>query len=340
MVFKIDIKKLFKTIEDLVFSKTNIKLAKINNIPNESSKVKEMPINLIRSLRNNNNNLIFIDINNNKSNNKENLYKNKDVISNNIRDNNTEKKIERKNAALKIKKDKNFKTIMDYTDDELNDLDYELALKYDKRNYLELYISLLKTNNDIIYTFFYNKDYNTRIIKIDIFLIEFTIEYTINALFFDDDSMHKIYVDEGSFNFYYQLPPIIYSYLISLCINSLLKLLAFSNDAISNFKEEISKKNFKCKLMKLRKLLRIKIILYFVLSTIFLLFFWYYLSMFGAVYRNTQDHLLKDTLISFILSFLFPFAINLLPGLCRIPALSHQKSEKCLYNMSKFINIF
>ena len=338
--FKIEIKKLFKTIEDLVFSKANIKLAKINNILNESIKVKEMPINLIRSLRNNNNNLIFIDINNNKSNNKENLYKSKDVISNNIRDNNTEKKIERKNAALKIKKDKNFKTIMDYTDDELNDLDYELALKYDKRNCLELYLSLLKTNNDIIYTFFYNKDYNTRIIKIDIFLIEFTIEYTINALFFDEDSMHKIYVDEGSFNFYYQLPPIIYSYLISLCINFLLKLLAFSNDAISNFKEEISKKNFKCKLMKLRKLLRIKIILYFVLSTIFLLFFWYYLSMFGAVYRNTQDHLLKDTLISFILSFLFPFAINLLPGLCRIPALSHQKSEKCLYNMSKFINIF
>ena len=34
---------------------------------------------------------------------------------------------------------------MKYIDEEKNELTYELALLYDKRNYCEYYISLLKT---------------------------------------------------------------------------------------------------------------------------------------------------------------------------------------------------
>ena len=34
---------------------------------------------------------------------------------------------------------------MDYTDDEINDLSYDLALKNDKRSYWQFYISLIKT---------------------------------------------------------------------------------------------------------------------------------------------------------------------------------------------------
>ena len=62
--------------------------------------------------------------------------------------------------------------------------------------------------------------------------------------------------------------------------------------------------------------------------------------MFGAVYKNTQYHLLKDTLISFGLSMLYPFGIYLLPGLFRIPALADpNKKRECLYKFSKLLQI-
>ena len=62
--------------------------------------------------------------------------------------------------------------------------------------------------------------------------------------------------------------------------------------------------------------------------------------MFGAIYRNTQYHLLKDTLMSFALSLFYPFIINLLPGIFRIPSLSDQKNKKiCLYKFSKVIQM-
>ena len=87
-------------------------------------------------------------------------------------------------------------------------------------------------------------------------------------------------------------------------------------------------------------ILKIKFILYFIISFIFLSFFWYYISMFGAIYMNTQYHLLKDTLMSFALSLIFPFIINLLPGIFRIPSLSDPKNKKIyLYNFSKLIQI-
>ena len=40
---------------------------------------------------------------------------------------------------------------MEYTDEEKNNLKYELALKYDKRTYIQYYLSLLKTRHIFIF---------------------------------------------------------------------------------------------------------------------------------------------------------------------------------------------
>ena len=62
--------------------------------------------------------------------------------------------------------------------------------------------------------------------------------------------------------------------------------------------------------------------------------------MFCAIYRNTQIHLIKDTLISFGTAFLYPFGLYLLPGIFRIPALSNKRNKRvCLYNMSKLFQM-
>ena len=70
---------------------------------------------------------------------------------------------------------------------------YNLALIKDKRTYCQYYISLLKTKHNLIFALFNNDDYNSRIIKIDLFFIGFVIGYVVNALFYNDDTMHNIY---------------------------------------------------------------------------------------------------------------------------------------------------
>ena len=173
-----------------------------------------------------------------------------------------------------------------------------------------------------------------------IFFIEFTIYYTVNALFFTDDTMHKIYKSNGSFDLDVQIPIAVYSSLISTVLNTLLKLLALTNNDIIEFKQNENKNDVEKRGDNLNFKVKIKSVIYFIISFILLLFFWYYISIFGVIYKNTQIHLLKDTLISFCISMLTPFGIYLLPGLFRIHSLSNpKKNREYLYNFSKILQL-
>ena len=157
--------------------------------------------------------------------------------------------------------------------------------------------------------------------------------------FFIDSTMHQIYEDAGLFNFVYQIPQIIYSSIISAILSALLKSLSLSERNVLDIKHE--KKEFlDRRIPEILKCLFYKFVTFFIVSFIFLLFFWYYLSCFCAIYVNTQSHLIKDSIISFGLSMIYPLGIYLLPGLFRIPALRSQKSNKeIMYKFSKIIQL-
>ena len=252
----------------------------------------------------------------------------------------TDSKIKINSKNVKYNYNKN-DYINNFIEEEINGFSYYFAIKFDKRNYFQYYISLIRTQHSLICALFNNSDYNSGIIKIDLFFIGFSIEYTVNALFYNDDTMHKIYENKGDFDLTTQIPIAVYSTLISAILNYPLNYLALSNDAIINFKQDNTKINLLKKLKELIKILTIKFTLYFIISFLFLIFFWYYISMFGVIYRNTQLNLLKDTLISIGLSLFIPFLYYLLPGLFRITALSNKhKKRECLYNFSKFFQLF
>ena len=195
-------------------------------------------------------------------------------------------------------------------------------------------------NHLFVFTFYINlRDYNSQIIKIFLFFFIFYVHFTVNALFFNDDTMHKILVDKGKFNFIYQLPQIIYSTIISAFINVLIKFLALSEKTILVIKSLKKLEDLDLKVKKTIKILKIKFISFFVITFILLLFFMYYITCFCGIYENTQIHLIKDSILSFTLSLLYPQLIYLLPGLLRISALrAPGKDKECLYNISKLFH--
>ena len=224
-----------------------------------------------------------------------------------------------------------------FNDYELNEMPYKNALINDNRTFFNYYFSLLKRKHLLLFSFCENNDYNSMIIKILLFFFSFALFYTINALFYNDSTMHKIYEDNGIFNFVYHLNQIFYSLIISIVITSIIKYLSLTEKNLLKIKNE-DNKNLDNILKNELNCLKKKFVLFFILSFIFLLFFWYYLGCFGAVYKNTQIHLIKDTLISFGFSLIYPLILNLLPGILRIPSLKN-KNRKCLYNISKIVQI-
>jgi len=246
-------------------------------------------------------------------------------------------KTHNKKSKLNIGKKPNKKLIY-YSDYELNGLSYAEALKIDRRTYPQYYFSILRMKYLLAFAFFANNDYNSKSMKICLFLFIFSLYFTINCLFFRDSTMHKIYVDKGNFNFIYQIPQILYSSLISSAINSIVSYLSLSEKRIIEFKKDriMTEK----KIRNLINCLKVRFVLFFIVEFSLLFLFWYYLSCFCTVYKNTQIHLIKDTLISFGLSLVYPLLLYLIPGLFRIPSLRARRANRtCLYKISKAFHL-
>ena len=116
----------------------------------------------------------------------------------------------------------------------------------------------MKTKHSLIYIF-YNEDYNSKIAKISVQIFDIATLIAINALFFNDSTMHKIYTDHGAFDFLCQLPQIIYSTIISFVLNWLIQLLGLTEDNILKYKDDkMSLLNMNKKYNKLIYVIRIK----------------------------------------------------------------------------------
>ena len=131
-----------------------------------------------------------------------------------------------------------------------------------------------------------------------------------------------------------QLPLIIYSSIISIALFSILDYLALTEDSVLEVKRGKLAKIAQKKANDTLRTSQIKFIFFFILSFLFMLICWYYMTCFCAVYRNTQYHLLKDTLIGFGTSMLSPFAAKLLPGISRIYAI--KKRSQIFFRISQF----
>ena len=258
--------------------------------------------------------------------------KNHKFIMKKLNNNNNDKRKSREITIYKKNKKINF---FDY---ELNTLPFNYALLYDKRPYFEYYKSLIRTKHPIIFTFFVFNDYNILIIKICLFFLSFTVYYGINGLFFSNGIIHKIYKDGGSYNIMSFLPRIILSFFIAYFINTLIKFISLSERDLLKIKRQPTQMKAKKEAQKVKKCFIVKYACFFIISHLFLMLLWYFLSSFGAVYQNSQIFLIINTMISFTLSLIFPFIINIIPGVFRIISLNN-KNKASLYKISTIIQI-
>ena len=326
---KTDLGEYIKSFTDKTFSnnsnifiikdKININNNSINNINNN---INESDIKGDIKVDNNSNNINF-------SNNKYYKTDNSSYIKKRFR-----KKFINNHIYSNYKKN-------NLSDLELNELSYYEAIKYDKRTFCEYYWQLTKSEHVIFFTFFSCNDNNILYIKLSKFIFGMALDLALNVFFFVDKSMHKIFLDYGKYDFIAQIPQILYSTLVSQFLDFILKYVCLTEKdiyKIKQFEKEKDKFVAKKNIFKSIKYMKIKILLYFLVSFIFMCFFWYFISAFCAVYKNTQLFLIKDTMISFLISLLYPFALYILPKGLRIISLNDEKKRlKFLYILSDLI---
>ena len=222
---------------------------------------------------------------------------------------------------------------------ELNNLEYEDALVLDKRGFVGMYWSVLKREHMIIFTFFFHNDYNLYYAKFARFIFLLATDMAMNVFFFSDETMNKLYLSYGKYDFVQQIPQIIYSKLLSNFIEVFLCFLMLTDKHYYQIKS--LSKNDKKEIFKIIKKARMKLIIFFVFTFLVFIFYWYLITAFCAVYVNTQIVFIKDSLLSYAFGSLTPFIIYFFPVLFRHISLRCKCCEwKCMYTLSEIIPFF
>ena len=81
--------------------------------------------------------------------------------------------------------------------------------------------------------------------------------------------------------------------------------------------------------------MNIKLYIYFAFTFLFFGIYWYIISIFCGVYRNTQIHFIKDSIISFSIGLIYPFILDFIIASLRICSLRDPKKRfKFIYALT------
>ena len=232
----------------------------------------------------------------------------------------------------------NLNVLDDY---ELNNLSYKEALKMDKRTFLQIYFNMIKKKHLILNAFFSPNDFNINYFKFSKIIFLFATNFAMNVLFFFDESIHKIYINSGIFNLLQQLPQIIYSTIVLVFFEFIISFLTLSEGELHEIKNNIKnqKEDYLDEIAKTLDCFKVKFIIFFVFSFAMLIFYWYFISAFCAVYENTQIIFIEDSFTCFACSLLYSFLKYLFFTACRLISLRCNKDYficEILYKLGVF----
>ena len=171
----------------------------------------------------------------------------------------------------------------------------------------------------------------------DILVLSMDIHFVVNAFFFNDSAIHQIYEDKGKYNFSFFLPYIILSFIISYFCICFIKYFSLSEKYFIEIKNEEDIIKAEKMISSSKQCLTIKYIIFYTLCFMFQVIFWYYLSSFCAVFKNTQIYLSINSFISFIISIIFPIIYDLIPSVIRLH--SFKAKNECLYKLSIILQL-
>lgn len=217
---------------------------------------------------------------------------------------------------------------------ELNYINFEDALVYDKRNLSETFCTILALKHPLIYLFFIKDKYSIKAIYFSVFLTLTEISLSFNALFYNSSYISKQYHNKGSLNFIERLPKSIYSFVFIVFFGFLFNFLASSKKTLI----EILFYSGDKKIQLLRdaiECMKVKIWIYYFIAFIFSLMVWYFVTVFCAVFQNSQTELGIGAIISICIGTITPILFSFFIFTIRIIGI--KKKSEFFYSMSIYL---
>ena len=236
----------------------------------------------------------------------------------------------------------------------LDNYDYEDAIIYDKRSFWRLYLICIFAKQNILNTFFINSPLDLKPIKLCTFIFIYSCDFALNTLFYFSEKISDKYNYKGTnifwFNLINNLSISLFSSIISFIIVTILALLTNSKDNLEDvFREEEKKLKYNKKykisnktkikildnIYKINNKLKYKILFFLIIEILIMIFFYYYVTAFCEVYKQTQISWIIDSVSSFLISFPIECLLALL--ICLLYIIGVKKRNKFLYKIAMIL---
>ena len=219
-------------------------------------------------------------------------------------------------------------------------MEFDDAIKRDKRGFCEYFYDILKEKQSFAYTFIATDPINTRMIKFILFSLNITLYFVVNGLFFSESFISELYYakeeDETFFSFVPRcIDKVIYTTIVSIFIGYMTDFFFVNEKKIKGiFKRDkenrlILKRNIA---MLIREIKR-RYISFIIMTFFIMLISLYYLLCFNYVYPKTQIEWIKSSILIIIIIQILSVLKCLFEAIFR--AISFKCESEKIYKFSR-----
>ena len=230
-------------------------------------------------------------------------------------------------SSINLKKKQNQDLIYpyekkDYNDNDLDELDYDEALIYDKRTFCKLFLNQLLERQLIANTFWVKNNLKPLSIKVIVLIFNIACYCVINGFLFNEEYVMKI-LRRKSKGFYYFIVDsttrIVYSSIIGAVINIIVGLLFRADKQLRKVQVKYKDNTIILhgEIVKIYKSTKMLYIIFTIFNVCAMLVFIFYLFCFCGVYRNCQADWFEGCFIVIFLMQFVPIVVSLLLAILR-----------------------
>ena len=237
--------------------------------------------------------------------------------------------------------DKNF--FNEYMATSPEDMEFDDAVKKDKRKYCEHMRENLIEDQLITAAFVEEDPLKPRSIKIMIFILHLILYFVVNGLFFSESVVSELYnVDDSEENFFSYLPKsidkIIYTTLVGIAVNIITGFFFVDEKKLKGIlrREKDNIKILKLEVNEFKRNLKVRYIAFISVVSFILLLSFFYLLCFNYVYPYTQIEWIKSSITIFIIMQILSLLKCILETSLRF--LSYKFNSEKLYKISKILD--
>ena len=244
--------------------------------------------------------------------------------------------------VLKVKKNCGDINMEEYLKPDLDDMEYDDAIKLDKRTFCKYFSDRLKEKQIIMDTFFNKENLTPMSIKIMLVLVNFDLYFVINGFFFNENYISLLFNSTEEETFFSYIPRsynrFFYCTLVGVIINIIIDCIFIEEKKIKRIflREKDNPIQIRYEVSLNVNDIKTRYNVFGFLCLFIAIISWYYVSCFNNTYPGVKNEWIKSSLTIIIIMQILSIFIALLQAILRGISFSCE-SEK-VYKMNQFLS--